>query len=309
MAEVGKGRIVIAGGSGFLGHALIQEFQSHGYEIVVLTRSRKKPGEVQTVVWDGQTVGEWAGFLNGAVAVVNLAGEAITQRWTDENRKKILDSRIKSTEVIGKAIRACSSPPKVWINASGVGYYGDCGDRELDEDSPAGEGFMSEVCLAWERAQEQSEVPGTRKVRLRIGAVLGRGGGAFEELAKFTKMFLGGSQGSGKQWMSWIHVEDLARIFRWAVESDFSGAVNGVSPNPERNSDLMAAMREVYGRPWSPPAPGFAMKLAGSVLGLQTDILLQSQRAASKVLRDREFEYKWPELRQALENLRDLEPK
>lgn len=309
MAEGGKGRIVIAGGSGFLGHALVKEFQSHGYEIVVLTRSRKQSGEVQAVVWDGETVGEWAGFLNGAVAIINLAGEAITKLWNEENKKRILDSRIKSTEAIGKAIRSCSAPPKVWVNASGVGYYGDCGDQELNEDSSAGEGFMAEICLAWERAQEQAEVPDTRKVRLRIGAVLGRGGGAFEELAKFTRLFLGGSQGSGKQWMSWIHVEDLARIFRWAIESDFIGVVNGAGPNPVRNSELMAAMRDTYSRPWSPPAPALALKLAGAVMGLQTDILLQSQRATSKVLRDSEFEFKWPELGQALKDLHDQEPK
>lgn len=309
MAEGGKGRIVIAGGSGFLGHALVKEFQSHAYEVVVLTRSRKQPGKVQTVVWDGETVGEWAGFLNGAVAVINLAGEAITKRWNDENRKKILDSRIKSTEAIGKAIRACSAPPKVWVNVSGVGYYGDSGDAELDEGSSAGEGFMAEICLDSERTQVQAETPDTRKVQLRVGAVLGQGGGAFAELAKFTKLFMGGSHGNGRQWISWIHIDDVVAIFRWAVESNHSGPVNGVGPNPVRNSELMATMRKAYGRPWSPPVPGFMMQAVGAVIGKQTDILMQSQRATSKVLRDSDFAFKWPELGQALKDLHDQEPK
>ncbi|MBC8065149.1 MAG: NAD-dependent epimerase/dehydratase family protein, partial [Chlorobia bacterium] len=180
-------KVVIAGGTGFIGHALAEEFQTHGYESAILTRSRKRPGTIPQSVWDGETVGDWAGLLEGAAAVVNLAGESVTLRWTDENKRRILDSRTKSTAAIGKAIRQCATPPKVWINASAVGYYGDRGDEELDETSSAGEGFMPECCLAWERAQEEVETPGVRKARVRVGVVLGKDGGAFAELSKITK--------------------------------------------------------------------------------------------------------------------------
>lgn len=296
-------RVVLAGGSGFVGRALAEEFRTTGYEPVILTRSRKRPGEIQSAVWDGETVGDWAGLLNDAAAVINLAGEPVTMRWTEENRRKMIDSRVNSTQAIGKAIRACAAPPKVWVNASAVGYYGDRGDEELDESSSAGEGLLPEACLAWERAQEEAETPGVRKVRIRTGIVLGKGGGVFEEFSKLTKRYLGGSQGSGKQWMAWIHLRDLTAIYRWAVESDFSGIVNGVGLHPVRNAEFMAAMREVAKRPWSPPAPAFAIRLVGALIGVQADVVLQSQRVVSSVLRDREFVYHFTDLKAALTDL------
>ncbi len=298
------GRVVIAGGSGFIGQALAREFREHGYDVAILSRS----GEGETTQWDGESVGDWAGLLNQAKAVINLAGESVMLRWTEENKRKILESRVKSTEAIGKAIRTCAIPPEVWVNASAIGYYGDRGDEELDEDSSAGEDFLPETCLAWERAQDASETPTTRKAKVRVGVVLGRNGGAYEELAKVTKRFLGGAQGSGKQWISWIHLEDLAGIFRWAVESDHVGAVNGVGLHPVRNRELMAAMRETFGKPWSPPAPAFVLKLAGAFMGVQTDVLLQGQRVKSRVLAEAGFEYRHPELRGALKSLME-EPK
>jgi uncharacterized protein len=298
-----KPRVVLAGGSGFIGNALRDMFSEAGYEVAILSRSRRMEEGVVRSVWDGETIGPWASLLEGAVAVINLAGEHAHMRWTDENRVKILESRTKSTAVIGKAIRSCATPPKVWINASGVGYYGDRGDEVLDESSSAGEGFLVDVCLAWERAQLEVETPGTRKVQIRIGMALGRGGGAFPQLSKFTKLFLGGSQGSGKQWAAWVHLDDLTSIVRWIVESDFEGPVNGVGPEPVRNSDLMATMRKVMGRPWSPPAPAFALKMAGVVMGVQTDVVLQSQRTKSKVLAEHGFEYKFKDLESALRDL------
>lgn len=296
-------RVIVAGGTGFVGVGLVRDFEQHGYRVAVLSRSGKSSGSVETAKWDGETVGDWAGLLNGARAVINLAGESVMLRWTEENQRKILESRVKSTEAIGKAIRNCAVPPEVWVNASAVGYYGDRGDEELVESSSAGEGFLPETCLAWERAQDSIEAPNTRKAKVRIGVVLGNNGGAFEELAKVTKRFLGGAQGSGQQWMSWIHLEDLAAIFRWAVESGHVGPVNGVGLHPVRNRELMAAMRDALGRPWSPPAPAFALKLAGSLMGVQTDVLLQGQRVKSQVLAEAGFEYRYPELRGALKSL------
>lgn len=275
----GLRRVVLAGGAGFVGRALIREFVDAGYEVVVLSRSGKAVEGTTVARWDGANLGDWVSYLDGASAVVNLAGEPVTLRWTDENKRKILESRVESTALIGKAIRGCGTPPQVWVNASAVGYYGDTGDTQMDEASPAGEGFLAETCLAWERAQEEAETPSTRKARVRIGFVLGRDGGAFPELAKLTKRFLGGAQGSGRQWIPWIDVRDLARLFRWVVEGETKGALNGVGPSPVRNGELMEAMRKAGHRPWSPPAPGFAIKLAGAFMGMQTDVALVSQRA------------------------------
>lgn len=292
-------RVVIAGGSGFIGHALLQELQED-YEVVILSRSGK-PIEGATVeTWDGKTLGDWARNLDGAEAVINLAGEPVTLRWTEENKKKILESRTESTAVIGKAVRGCVVPPKVWINGSAVGYYGDTGDREVDETSPAGEGFLAETCLAWERAQEEVETPQTRKVRIRIGFVLGKEGGALPELWKITRRFLGGSQGSGQQWVPWIHISDLAGIFRWVIENEVSGPVNGVGPSPVRNKELMAEIRRAAHRPWSPPAPAFALNLVGAIIGVQTDVTLVSQRVVSKTLKEGGFEYRFPTLQETI---------
>jgi uncharacterized protein (TIGR01777 family) len=259
--------------------------------------------KTQTFRWDGESVGEWAELLEGAAAVINLAGAPVTMRWTEEKKKEIVDSRVKSTEAIGKAIRKCQSPPAVWINSSAVGYYGDRGDEMLTESSGAGEGFLSETCLAWERAQEQFETPQTRQVIIRTGVVLGRGGGAFEELSKFTKRFLGGSQGSGRQWMPWIHLADLCKVFSWTLKTDFKGPLNGVGPNPMQNSDVMAAFRDVWHRPWSPPTPGFALEIVGALIGVQAEIALISQRAVPKALLDHGFSFEFSELSGALADL------
>ena len=296
-------RVVIAGGSGFIGAALTQLFRNRGDDVVILSRSTRSIEGATLAKWNGETVGDWSGLLNGAAAVINLSGEPVTLRWTEENRRKILESRTKSTEAIGKAIRSCQNAPITWINVSGVGYYGDAGDTLLDESSPAGEGFLSEVCLAWERAQESVDTPGTRKARIRIGTVLGRDGGAFPELAKFAKLFLGGTLGSGHQWMPWIHIEDLARIFAWVVDTKFEGVVNGVGPEPVKNTNFMAALRHAAKRPWSPPVPAFAIRTVGAIKGVQADVVLQSQRATSRVLAEAGFTYDHPSLDQTLKSL------
>jgi hypothetical protein len=216
-------RIILAGGSGFIGRHLAHRFSSGGHEVIVLSRSNRPMQDATVAVWSGETVGQWSNLLEGADAVINLSGESVTQKWTAENKRKILDSRVKTTLTIGKAIHNCRLRPKVWINASATGYYGDQGDEIMDETSPAGEGFLAETCVAWERAQDSADTPGVRKVKLRTGIALGKGGGAFAELRKYTNLFLGGSQGDGRQWMSWIHIDDLAAIYQWGSTLTLTG--------------------------------------------------------------------------------------
>lgn len=294
-------RVVLAGGSGFVGQALSERLQKAGYEVLILTRAPSSGPRSER--WDGESVGDWARLLEGAAAVVNLSGAPVTLRWTESNKRLIRDSRVKSTSAIGQAIRQCRIPPKVWVNASATGIYGDSGDRECDESSQVGEGFLAETCLAWERAQSDSPIAGTRKVRVRIGIVLGRKGGAYPELAKYAAMYLGGHQGSGRHWMSWIHVDDLASVFQFAIETEVEGAVNAVSPVPVQNAEFMEALRKSLGKPWSPPAPAFAIKFVGFLKGIQADVVLQSQRVIPGVLNKLSFDYRFPELGAALADL------
>jgi uncharacterized protein (TIGR01777 family) len=295
-------RVLVAGGSGFVGNEVTARLRQGGYEVVVLTRS-KGSDDPNEEFWDGRTVGPWARRLEGAKAVINLAGAPVTLKWTEENKRLIKDSRVHSTAAIGEGIRSCKLPPEVWINASGISIYGDTGDTEVSETSPIGAGFLAEVSLAWERAQADAMAPSTRKVRFRKGIVLGKGGGAFDELSKYTGWFLGGAQGSGRHWMSWIHIRDVAEAYIWAIESDVEGPVNLVSPEPIRNADFMAKLRAAMHRPWSPPAPEFAIKLVGMIRNIQADVVLESVRVKPDVLLKFGFPYNFPTLDEALADL------
>ena len=218
-------RIILAGGSGFVGSALVPALRAKGYEPIVLGR-----GETD-LQWDGKHVGEWANALEGAQAVVNLTGKNINCRHTKENRREITSSRVDSVRALGEAIARCAAPPEVFVQASGVGYYGDTGDRVADEDSPAGNDFPAEVCQLWEGAFDALDLPATRKIVLRLGVVLGRDGGALPMLEKLTRWFLGGAVGNGKQFISWIHVADIVPMFEAAIkEPELSGIFNATFP-------------------------------------------------------------------------------
>ncbi|HYY99795.1 MAG TPA: NAD-dependent epimerase/dehydratase family protein, partial [Pyrinomonadaceae bacterium] len=193
--------MVLAGGSGFLGRALTEEFVREGYEVVVLTRrpSKVRRPRVREVEWDGRNVcASWARELEGAAAVVNLTGRSVDCRYTAENRREILESRVGSVEAVGRAVRASASPPRVFVQAGSLAIYGDAGGRVCDERAPAGKGFPVEVCLRWERAFDSLELPRTRKILLRIGFVLGRDGGALPKLARLARFRLGGTTGDGR---------------------------------------------------------------------------------------------------------------
>lgn len=296
-------RVIIAGGSGFIGFGLVGELLAHKYEPVVLSR---KPGVnlgAKTVVWDGRDLGEWTKELEGAAAVINLSGQSVFGRWTPERRRAVKSSRVVSTRLIGQALAQAKSPPPAWINASAVGYYGHTGDALVDEESPSGSDYMAEVCREWEAAQDEAELPDTRKVRVRIGFVLGHNGGAFPLLYRLTRLFLGSAIGTGRQWVPWVHLRDLTSMFVSLIESDIAGVVNGVGPAPVRNSQLMAAMRKVVGRPWVPNVPVPILKL-GEIFGLPpTDVAVCSSRVVSSVLPEMGFRYQFPTLKSALDDL------
>src|SRR5882724_4912622 len=245
-------RIVLAGGSGFLGHALSKELLARNYEVIVLTRApRMRADGVKEIQWDAEHVGEWIQFLDGAEAVINLAGRSVNCRHTPENLREIIDSRVNSVNAVGAGIYHVAQPPKVWVQAGAIGFYGDQKEKICDENLLPGNDTLAEVCKQWEGAFDLAKTPKTRKVLLRIGFVLGRDGGALPVLEKLTRWFLGGRVGSGKQFISWIHISDLMRAFVEAIEKEnLSGAFNAVAPNPVTNKEFMRELRRALHRPW-----------------------------------------------------------
>jgi uncharacterized protein len=262
-------KIVVAGGTGFIGVPLVRELEKLG-ETVVLTRDPAKVRVGRGVAWDASPGGSWAGEVAGADAVINLAGENIGEgRWTDEKKQRILNSRIDATRALVDAIER-HPRERVFISGSAIGIYGDRGDEILDESSEPGEGFLAEVCKAWEEAA--SGARSSRTVIPRFGVVLAADGGALPKMALPFRLFAGGRVGNGRQWVSWVALEDLIRLLVEAVEnSAMKGVYNVTAPEPVRNDELAKALGAALRRPAVMPAPAFALRLA---LGEMADALL-----------------------------------
>ena len=300
-----KSRIVLAGGSGFIGQSLSPFLLSKNYEVIVLTRAESDHrGAVRYVHWDGKTLDDWLEFVNGACAVVNLTGRSINCRHTPEHRREIIDSRVDSVRVLGQAIARCAQPPKVFVQIAGVGIYGDKGERICDENTAQGNDFVAKVCEKWEAAFESVEAPAMRKVLLRLGVVLGPNGGFLGVLGRLTRWFLGGQVGNGRQYLSWIHIADLSRMVLAGIENrELTGVFNATSPNPVTNAEFMRELRRALHRPWSPPVPEFAARIGSWLMGTEASLALVSQRCIPKRFLEKNFEFEFPELREALANI------
>ncbi|MHC1730242.1 MAG: TIGR01777 family oxidoreductase [Syntrophobacteraceae bacterium] len=301
-------KIFVTGGSGFVGSYLTRRLSESGHEIYILTRSARKAEDLlpwATIVeGDPKRPGAWQQRASVCDAVINLAGTSIFTLWTQSARKSILDSRILTTRNIVEALTG-SGKEQVLINASAVGYYGSrLDDLILDEDSPPGNEFMSEVCVKWENEAQTAVPAGTRVALCRFGIVLGRGGGALAKMAPAFRYFLGGALGSGRQWMAWIHLEDLFNIFSFLLAKDqITGPVNCVSPNPVRNAEFAKILARSLGRPIVlPSAPAFLLR---TLLGEFGDVVLKGQRVVPKRLMEQGFSFRFPTLQQALEDLLD----
>ncbi len=299
-------KIVLAGGSGFVGSALARHYRDAGWDVVVLTRSRSRvrPDGVREVQWDGRTAGAWAAEVDGAAALINLAGSTIDCVHTPENRRLILESRVDSVRVLGAAVRAAARPPAAWVQTSAVGIYG-TGPGRCHERTPPGASFKAGVCVQWEAALAEACPPGVRAVVLRVGVVLGRQGGAFPKLERVARFFLGGAAGDGRQGISWIRLDDLVAIYARAVESAaMTGVYNACAPEPAANAEFMRTLREVLDRPWAPPAPAWAIRLVAPVF-LRTDpsLVLEGQYAVPARLLAEGFAFRAPDLRTALRGL------
>ena len=300
-----KPRIVLAGGSGFIGQSLSPHLVSKNYEIVVLTRGKSNHhGRIREAHWDGKKLGEWPQFVNGALGLVNLTGRSINTRHTPEHRREIIDSRVDSVRILGEAIGRCMQPPRVFVQLAGVGIYGDKGERICDETTAPGDDFVSEVCKKWEAAFDSVDSPNTRKVLLRLGVVLGRNGGFLHVLSRLTRWFLGGQVGEGRQYISWIHIADLSRMILQAIDQEqLTGVFNATAPNPVTNADLMRELRRALHRPWSPPVPEFAARIGSWLIGTEARLALVSQRCVPKQFLEKNFEFEFPNLREALANI------
>ncbi|MCX4242189.1 TIGR01777 family oxidoreductase [Paraliomyxa miuraensis] len=290
--------IAITGASGLVGTALRETLEGSGAPLRVLAVSRSRGPD--TVVWSPRRGELDAAALRGVDAVVNLAGERIGPgRWTEERKRRIRESRIEGTRLLVKAFAELPRPPKVLVQASAVGYYGDTGDRWVDEESPRGEGFLASVVEDWEAASTPAEAMGVRVVRLRFGHVLGKGG-LLDAMRTPTKLGLGGRLGSGRQFWSFIGIVDLVSIILLALEdADLRGVVNAVAPEPVRNAEFTERFAKVLHRPAWLPAPELGLRLLFGKQQAQ-EMLLWGQRVRPGVLLERGFEYAWPTLDDAL---------
>lgn len=298
-------RIILAGGSGFIGHALVGELLARNYEVIVLARApRERFDGIREVEWSGAHVGEWIKFLDGAEAVVNLAGRNINCPHTPENLCEITESRVNSVRAIVAAFDHVKNPPRVWIQAGAIGFYGDQKERVCDENSPPGNDVLAEVCRQWEAAFNSAGTPKTRRALLRIGFVLGREGGALPVLSRLTRWFLGGTVGGGKQFISWIHLADLTQMFMSAIENEnLSGTFNATAPGPVTNAEFMRELRRALHRPWSPPVPGFAVKLGSRLMQSEPSLALAGCRVVPGRFLEAGFQFQFPDLPGALKNL------
>lgn len=298
-------KVVLAGGSGFLGQALGHRLAAEGWEVVVLSRDPRETTPFREVLWNAETGGAWAAELEGAAAVVNLAGRSINCVHTLVNGREILDSRLNAVKALAKGYARARHPPPVWVQCSATGYYGNAGDRFCDESLAPGPGFLAETCRLWEGAFQAVDLPEVRRVILRIGVVLDAEHGALPVLTKLTRRFLGGPAGSGRQYLSWIHREDLLGIFEAAlVRPELTGPYNACSPAPVTNAGFMRELRSALGRPWCPAAPEFVVRLvAGRLLGTDSTLALHGQRCRPGRLLAAGFNFNHPAVGAALHDL------
>lgn len=301
-------RIVITGATGFVGRPLVEKLLSEGHEVTALVRDAgqaraRLPAKTNVVAWSMEGgLPPHPSLFEHVDIVYNLMGEPIAgARWTEARKRAIYESRVTGTKLLVKAFEACPTKPKVLVSTSAVGYYGDRGDEELDESSSGARDFLAEVCADWEAAAMTAEKLGMRVVCLRLGVVLGKGGGALQQMLPPFRLGLGGRLGDGRQWMSWIHLQDVVTLFAEAGHhANWRGPVDAVSPEPVRNADFTKALGHALRRPTIFPVPRVALKL---LMGDMSQILLDSQRCHPKKAQADGFTFAYPKLDEALKDL------
>ena len=291
-------KILISGSHGLVGTALIKSLEPDGHEIYRLVRHY--PDSPDQIEWSPDRYSIALSLIEGFDAVVHLAGESIAEgRWTDEKKKRIRESRTRGTKLLADALGNLTNPPRVLLSASAIGYYGDRDEEVLTEASSPGDDFLSEVCVEWENATSHATAMGVRVMNARFGIILDKEGGALKKMLPPFRMGIGGRIGSGKQWMSWIALDDVVDALKLALTNEsMAGPVNFVAPNPVRNAEFTKTLGHALSRPTFLPIPEFGVRLA---FGEMADaLLLSSQRVEPKGLKEAGYQFKYPELRSAL---------
>jgi uncharacterized protein (TIGR01777 family) len=307
-------QVLILGGTGLVGRGLAGAWAHDGHSVIVVSRHPDKvvgmPAGVELRPWDGRTPAGWGPLVDGADAVVNLAGETIGgthlgevffQRWSASKKQRILESRVRAGRAVVEAIRTAKKKPSMLLQMSAVGIYGPHGDEDLDESCPPGTDFLAGVCQAWEQSTDEVERLGVRRVTVRTGLVLSLNGGLFPVVLLPFRLFAGGPIGSGRQGFSWVHVEDHRRALRFLVEhSETDGVYNLTAPAPVSNAEMGRAVAKALHRPYGFPTPAFLLRL---VLGEKASLVLEGQRVVPRRLLEAGFEFRHPAIGEALGDL------
>lgn len=301
-------RIIVTGGTGFIGKRLVQELAGSNYELFILTRDKERTqkifaNKVTLLQWDAQTSTDWSEYADSAYAIINLAGENIgAGRWTRKKKQSILQSRLQAGTAVVDAIAKAKNKPQVLLQASGIGIYGDRGDEFLDEIALAGKGFMPDLARQWEQSVNEVEAMGVRLVYLRSGVVLGEGADFIKRILLPFRLFIGGYLGSGTQWISWIYLDDEARAIKFLLErKELKGVFNLSAPNPLTYKVFFKTLGQVMNRPSWFHVPAWILKI---LLGEMADgLILSGQRAIPKRLLEAGFEFRYPELEPALKDI------
>ncbi len=295
-------KILIAGGTGFLGRALEKFFLKKGDEVYILTRNPQKKNEVY---WDAKELGEWVDYIEWANVLINLTGKSVDCRYTEKNRSEIRSSRIESTQVLAKAIKVAKQKPEVWLNSSSATIYVHAETQKMTEDTGViGDDFSMNVCKDWEKTFFNDQLSQTRRVALRTSIVLGKDGGAYPVLRKLTRFFLGGAQGNGKQFLSWIHIEAFCKAVNFIVNNQqIVGPINVVSPKAVSNEKFMKLLRKSLKRPFGINQPKWLLELGAKVVKTETELLLKSRNVFPERLLDLGFKFEYNAADYSLKNL------
>ncbi|RCH55509.1 TIGR01777 family protein [Mucilaginibacter hurinus] len=297
-------KIILAGGSGYLGKVLAQHFSKLANEVIIFTRSPKPAiGNINMIAWDGATIGQWAQHLEDSDVLINLTGKSVNCRYDEKNKAEIFSSRLKATWILGEALKQTNNPPGVWMNAASATIYRHAEDRPQDEfNGDIGEGFSIEVCKRWERAFAEQNIPGIRKIILRITVVLGSNGGVMHYYSNLAKYGLGGIQGNGNQYFSWVHEEDLVGSVQFLLDNpQLDGVFNIASPHPVQNHELMYTIRKAVGMPIGLPATKWMLEIGTLLLQTETELILKSRWVLPTRLLNEGYRFSVPYIHKAIQ--------
>ena len=298
-------KLVIAAGTGFLGQIIVNHFKDKFEEITILTRGKSEiKNNIRYITWDAKKISGWENELENADVLINLAGKSVDCRYTEKNKKEILASRIDSTKILNKAILLCEKPPKHWLNSSTSTIYRHSEDKQMtEENGEIGSDFSMNVAKAWEKTFFETKTLKTLKTALRTSIVLGRNGGAFIPLKRLTQFGLGGKQGNGNQFISWIHEKDFARAIEFIIEKKMIGIVNVVSPKPLQNKKFMNVLRKTLKMKIGFPTPKVLLKFGAKVIGTEPELVLKSRNVIPERLNKNGFDFEFDTLVKAFKNL------